>query len=128
MKNVYDIGGSPNGYGKNIGYNFTQYKKKLIQIDPESKTFHSLRKNFGNYMSNKGYDISFRKYVLGHSNADITDIVYGSKTPKNIVRDMLNQLVYHQIDFTAFQFDFRKGELLQKLVRATREKAIKKII
>ena len=117
-----------NGYGKNIGYNFTQYKKKLIQIDPESKTFHSLRKNFGNYMSNKGYDISFRKYVLGHSNADITDIVYGSKTPKNIVRDMLNQLVYHQIDFTAFQFDFRKGELLQKLVRATREKAIKKII
>lgn len=116
-----------NGYGKNIGYNFTQYKKKLIEIDPESKTFHSLRKNFGNYMSNKGYDISFRKYVLGHSNADITDIVYGSKTPKNIVRDMLNQLVYHQIDFTAFQFDFKKGALLQKLVRAAKDKAIKKI-
>ena len=116
-----------NGYGKNIGYNFTQYKKEYIKIDPEIKAFHSLRKNFGNYTTDKAYDISFRKYVLGHSNADITDIVYGSKTPKRILRDMLNELVYKQIDFTTFQFDFRKGELVQKLVRATREKAIKKI-
>jgi hypothetical protein len=40
---------------------------------------------------------------------------------------MLNKLVYDQVDFTAFQFDFRKGELVQKLVRAAREKSIKKI-
>lgn len=116
-----------NGYGKNIGYNFTQYKKEHIKIDPEIKAFHSLRKNFGNYMTDKGYDISFRKYVLGHSNTDITDIVYGSSTPKSILKDMLDKLVYDQIDFTAFQFDFRKGNLVQKLVDATREKTLKKI-
>lgn len=117
-----------NGYGKNIGYNFTQYKTELIEIDPEIKTFHSLRKNLGAYMSTKGLDISFRKYILGHSNTDITDKVYGADTPKNIIREKLDELVYTYIHFSAFQFDFRKDNMLQKLMRATTDRMINKLV
>jgi integrase len=116
-----------NGYGKNIGYNFTKYKKKHIQIDPTIKAFHSLRKNFGNFMTDKGFDLTFRKYVIGHSNTDITDIIYGAKTPKEMIRDMLNELVYPQINFAAFQFDFRKNNMIERLVRAKKMKMLKAI-
>lgn len=56
-----------NGYGKNLGYNFTQYKGELIQINPDLKTFHSLRKTLGNLMKQNNFELSLRKRVLGHS-------------------------------------------------------------
>ncbi len=118
-----------NGYGKSIGYNFTQYKKALIQIDPELKTFHSLRKNIGAYMQTPlDYQMSLRKHILGHLNTDITDTVYGADTPRSVIRDKLDQLVYKQIDFSVFQFDFRKGNLVQKLMRAMNDRMIRTIV
>ncbi len=116
-----------NGYGKNIGYNFTQYKTALIQIDPQIKTFHSLRKNIGAYMAKKNYNLSFRKYVLGHSNTDITDVVYGADTPKDIIKTLLDKLTYDEINFAAFQFDFRKKNLIERLVKAKKMKMVKAI-
>ena len=116
-----------NGYGKNIGYNFTEYKKKLITVTPELKTFHSLRKNVGEDMAKKGYDLSLRKYVLGHSNTDVTDKIYGGHTPKSFLYTKLNALDYDDIDFDAFHFDFEADGGLDKLIAVKRRKEAAKV-
>jgi site-specific recombinase XerD len=100
-----------NGYAKNICYNFGKYKNKLIVKDEPSKVFHSLRKNIGNLMKDKGYDLSLRKAILGHSmNDDVTERVYSGNFGMEYLKQKLDHLDFG-IDFSQFQFDINKRKL-----------------
>ena len=110
-----------NGYGKNIGYNFTQYKQKLITLNEEQKTFHSLRKNTGNALKLKNYDLSLRKRVLGHSmKDDVTEAVYSGDYGLEFIKHCIDSLDF-DVNFSEFQFELNEQEL-QSLMDAKHSK------
>ncbi|QDZ27113.1 tyrosine-type recombinase/integrase [Noviherbaspirillum sp. UKPF54] len=105
-----------NGYAKNIGYNWTQYKKKLIVVDQSQKNFHSLRKTIGARMVDMEYDLPLRKRILGHSmSGDITQTVYGKKYELEYIRSCLDKINW-EISFIKFQFQFKNDRVLDGLV------------
>lgn len=124
-----------NGYGKNIGYNFTQHKQEHIQVNEELKTFHSLRKNLGQAMDDKDYPPNLRKAILGHRiESDVTNDIYGSEKPQansnklfalGFMYSKLNALEY-EIDFSQFQFEFSKDGAMEKLMRSKAKKDVRK--
>ncbi|MFC4930495.1 DUF6538 domain-containing protein [Massilia sp. GCM10023247] len=117
-----------NGYAKNIGYNWTQYKKELISVDQKQKNFHSLRKTIGAAMVDMEYDLPLRKRILGHAMNDITHVVYGKKYPLEYIRSCLDKIAWN-IDFSRFQFHFKNEKILDGLVNKKaideRKKALK---
>lgn len=118
----YLIKTASNGYAKNISYNWTQYKQKLIRVDEAQKVFHSLRKNTGAAMVDKDVDLPLRKRVLGHSmEGDITQTIYGKEYSLLAIKRLLDSLDW-QIDFSRFQFKFKTNAALGAWVNA---KAIK---
>jgi integrase len=124
------INTASNGYGKNIGYNWTQYKKKHIIVDQPRKNFHSLRKTIGASMVDIELDMPVRKRILGHSmNGDITHEIYSKEFPLEYLRACLGKIQWN-IDFSRFQFKFRNEHALDAWVRAkdikVRRKALAK--
>jgi hypothetical protein len=117
-----------NGYAKNICYNWTQYKQKLITVDEPQKTFHSLRKNVGAAMADQLVDLPLRKRILGHTqNQDVTQTVYGSEYSLQNLRLLLEGLEWN-IDFSKFQFHFKNESVLAGLVNGKAIKARKKAL
>jgi integrase len=115
-----------NGYAKNISYNWTQYKQKLITVDESQKVFHSLRKNVGAAMVDNLVDLVLRKRILGHSmDGDITHTVYGKEFALENLRDILEKIQWG-IDFSKFQFKFKSVKVLDGWVNAKAIKARKK--
>ena len=123
-----------NGYGKNIGYNFTIHKKEFIKVDQELKTFHSLRKTLSAKMDAAKYPSLLRKSILGHYiNFDITDETYGSEEvgakskehfSLSYMLTHLNQ-IEHGVDFGEFHFDFESDNFMYDLVRSMKRKVAK---
>jgi integrase len=123
-----------NGYGKNIGYNFTKHKQALIKVDEKLKTFHSLRKTLSAKMDDAKYPSHLRKSILGHHiEFDITDETYGSvevgaKSKEHFsLSYMLTHLnqIEHELDFGEFQFDFESDSFMYRLVRSANRKIAK---
>ncbi|MCJ9707891.1 site-specific integrase [Bordetella hinzii] len=118
----YLIKTASNGYAKNVSYNWTRYKQKLIKVDEAQKSFHSLRKNFGAAMVDMGLDLPLRKWILGHSmDQDVTQTVYGADYSLQNIRSVLEKMDWG-FDFSKFQFKFKNEQILAGLVN---EKAIK---
>lgn len=123
-----------NGYGKNVGYNFTQHKQALIKVDEELKTFHSLRKTLSAKMDDAKYPLILRKSILGHHiDFDVTDETYGSedegaKSKEHLslsyMLTYLNQ-IEHGLDFGELQFDYESEDFMSKLVRSAKRKIAK---
>ncbi|WP_035056250.1 DUF6538 domain-containing protein [Andreprevotia chitinilytica] len=117
-----------NGYAKNISYNWTQYKQKLITVDESQKVFHSLRKNVGAAMVDLLIDIALRKRILGHSmDGDITHTVYGAEFSLENIRSLLEKMDWG-IDFSKFQFKFKNENVLVGWVNSKAIKARKKAL
>lgn len=116
-----------NGYGKNLGYNFTQYKGELIQINPDLKTFHSLRKTLGNLMKQNNLELSLRKRVLGHSmQNDVTETVYSGDYALEYIKHCIDQLDYG-VDFSQFAFKLDEDGF-EKLLHAKQSKLNRKAV
>lgn len=124
-----------NGYGKNVGYNFTKHKQELIKVDEELKTFHSLRKTLSAKMDAAKYPSLLRKSILGHHiTFDVTDEIYGSeeegaKSKEHLsLSYMLTHLnqIEHDVDFGEFHFDFESDNFMYELVRSMKRKEAKK--
>jgi integrase len=124
-----------NGYGKNVGYNFTKHKQELIRVDEVLKTFHSLRKTLSAKMDDAKYPSNLRKSILGHHiEFDITDETYGSEEAGAKSKEhfslsyMLTHLnqIEHGVDFGEFHFDFESDSFMYDLVRSMKRKAAKK--
>ncbi len=100
-----------NGFGKNLGYNFSQYKKALIEIDPTQKAFHSLRKTVGNLMKQNELELTLRKRILGHSmQNDVTETVYSGDYGLEYIKHSLDSIDYG-IKFSEFFFEFNQSSL-----------------
>lgn len=119
---------SSNGYAKNISYNWTQYKKKLITVDESQKVFHSLRKNVGAAMVDLGIDLPLRKRILGHSmDGDITQTIYGKEYSMANIRSTLEKIGYG-LDFSKFRFNLKNENVLAGWVNSKEIKQRKKIM
>ncbi|WP_374583101.1 site-specific integrase [Pseudoduganella sp.] len=124
----YLINTASNGFAKNIGYNWTQYKKELIEVNETQKNFHSLRKTIGAAMVDMEYDLPLRKRILGHSmSGDITQTVYGKPYSLEYIKSCLDKISWG-INFIDFQFRFKRDDdkLLDGWVNAKRIKERKK--
>lgn len=113
-----------NGYGKGLGYNFTEHKQKLITTAPELKVFHSFRKNIGNAMKTKGYDQPTRKRILGHLDDDVTEEVYSGEYALEYLFNSLNKLSW-PIDFQQYQFDFEG--VMPNLMRVKERREVRRV-
>lgn len=126
-----------NGYGKTVGHNFMQHKEELIEINPEQKNFHSLRKTLGKWMDDARFPDRLRKAILGHViKIDVTNETYGSDEEKAIskmhtsVHYMLTKLgeLEYKVDFSQFHFDFSSNDLIRKLVNQAKRKRAKIVL
>jgi site-specific recombinase XerD len=118
---------SKNGYGKNLGYNFTKHKQALITKNEAQKCFHSLRKNIGNHMKDKGYDLALRKTILGHSMIDdITETTYSGNFGLEFLKQKIDDLDFG-IDFSLYQFRINM-KYLDDLYRQKNRKLVRGVV
>lgn len=131
-----------NGYGKTLGYNFTQHKQSLIAatsdlhpalsrpqmvkkgypfksllLDEERKCFHSLRKCFGYALKEQNIDSPLRKRLLGHNyiDGDVTESTYSGDASLANLKKVMDQVDFG-FDFSQYQMRANWERLLDKLM------------
>ncbi|CAJ0737212.1 hypothetical protein R77592_04252 [Ralstonia mannitolilytica] len=91
--------GGKNGFGKNISRRFGDYLD-ILKITDDRKTFHSLRSNFINEMTNLNIHPAIIMGLVGHyeqAKLDLSSphfVNYQKKKPIHILKELIDKLEY----------------------------------
>lgn len=91
--------GGKNGFGKNISRRFGEYLD-LLKITDDRKTFHSLRSNFVNEMTNLNIHPAIIMGLVGHYEQEKVDLSsphfvnYQKKKPIHVLKEAIDKLEY----------------------------------
>lgn len=108
------------GYGDVPSQRFTALLKDLKIHQPRKKVFHSLRHTVNQKLKEAGISTEYRSMFIGHELGDTNTLIYGDKTPIQVIRDkVLPALPFEEIEWHKIRID-RTGidEALGRLYRA----------
>ena len=113
------------GYGDVPSQRFTALLKELDIYQPRIKVFHSFRHTLNQRLKFEGVSTEYRSLFLGHENDDVNSMIYGDKTPVQVVAaKVLPALNFPEIQWSHFKLD--RAAIRSALVKMTKVSTPKK--
>ncbi|HVJ34818.1 MAG TPA: site-specific integrase [Terriglobia bacterium] len=115
-------------YSSNISKEFNAEKRFLdrLGLKSETKVLYSLRHNYKDALRGGGFEDREQDYLMGHANADVSEIYGSRKIFAPLIDKFLKQLHYPGLDLagimdapgqTAFRLDRLSGDVRRRLER-----------